>query len=231
MYDRLLFAFVFLCLSLQAESVSSSVYAQLLGKENASVWYQSKTAEALADFGVDASKVQVKRMNGFAPKLIGEGLYSFSCFDVWYNESLLNACPENERLFAVYHEAAHIALGHHTQDIALLSAWLAAYPISYWAYSTYDDVSYLYYVLAVLGTYAASTLFAARSRDKEKQADLYAVEKLVQLGKKDIILSHLHVLQHSMNAGDGEVEQTWHYSPSEQYAYIKESLASPLATE
>ncbi len=112
--------FIFTIAGFCVESKGVAFYASLFGDQDASPWYQKITKEALEQFEVNADEICIKRMNGIGPFIVGSGLFSFSMNNIWYDETLLGKLSEKQRLFAVYHEAAHIALRHHPTQLLYL---------------------------------------------------------------------------------------------------------------
>ena len=206
----------------------ADIYCHLLGGQDASLWYQKATKKALADFGhPDPDQVGIKQMNALGPMCIGNDLYSFSMFNIWYNEDILDQMDERERLFGVYHEVAHIVQKHHQQ--LLLSCVPAAFFVTlipsmhkrcfgqqpclirYSAYMIWATLS---------GVAIAKGWLRPWVKTQEKWADQEGARILCSIDRQDVVDAHIASLERLLHSGY-QGTQDWHYSLKDQAAYLR----------
>ncbi len=226
--NKYIFIGVILCINLHALATIQDVYCHLLGGKDASLWYRQATKKALLDCGhSDPDQVGIKQMNALAPLCVGDDLYSFSMFNIWYNEDALDQMSEGERLFAVYHEVAHIVQKHHQQLLlscipaALLIALIPSmhrrlfgvqpYVIRYSAYIFWWFLS---------GVAIDKAWLRPWIKTQEKWADQEAARVLCSIGRQDAVDAYIASLEQQVHAGCQE-PQEWHYSVKDQIAYLR----------
>ena len=206
----------------------ADVYCHLLGGQDASSWYQKATKKALADFGYsDPDQVGIKQMNALGPLCIGSNLYSFSMFNIWYNEEILDQMDERECLFGVYHEVAHIVQNHHQQlllsfvPVGVLGALIPSMHKRFFGeqpclvrYSAYMIWGFLS-VVAIDKAWLRPWI-----KTQEKWADQEATRILCSIGRQDAVDAHIASLEQQIHSGY-QGSQDWHYSLKDQVAYLR----------
>ncbi len=204
------------------ETKGAALYASLFGKQDASSWYQAATKKALEQFEVNSDAIGIKRMNGVGPFVVGSGLFAFSMNNVWYDETLLGKLSEKQRLFAVYHEAAHIALRHHPTQLLYLFGASISTAIAFLKFPMLKESQGLTKSITLLAAIAVSGCGLTKLvKNQERAADLKAAKLLIKLGKDDVVKDHIIWLQDVVNGGHGHDEQVWHYTFDEQLNYLK----------
>lgn len=211
-----------------------ALYGSLLGNQNASTFYQNLVRQALRDHGVkNPEALPIKKMNGVAPTVMKLQLYSFTTHGIWLNEELLNRVSPAERIFIMYHEAAHVKNRDHKTILFRLipssTLWAAGLALSYYATKT---------KLAFLGSIAAATALVGVStyklllqplvQQQEKDADLSALTILYKHGHLTTIDEYLQQLEKYASA-DHQNDSPWHSSNKEQLHYLQHHYAKLCA--
>jgi len=187
------------------------------------------THQALCDVGVQSFKdVPVKQMNNVGPILALMPLSSFTAFGVWFDEKQLTKYSPSERIFAIYHEAAHYAHQHHQKLLAIGSAATAsAIIILVYLHKKLvkEKIQYAAGITAGTGVLMSLAIYFGLLprivREQEKEADITAAKTLVRLGKKDVVDQHIQRLEQDAKSNQSNI---WWYSEQAQQDYLKELL-------
>lgn len=213
----------------QTPSLIAQLYCSVLGNEDARTEYRVLVYQALKDLGIEKpSAVSVKQMNGIGPAFARVPLSTFTAFGIWLDEPYLDSCSFAEKIFHLYHEAAHYTLMHHQKilagvGISLLLVSLGVIELS----GILRDVSVLMKNIVAVGTGAFIVAGCYRYilphfiKRQEKQADILAAQTLIAHGKKDIVIEHIDNLSKMPII---EEDALWWYSNVEQATYLKAIL-------
>lgn len=211
------------------EKVVERTYCSVFGSENASDYYQEKVKEALTAFGVnDVNHVPIKKMNRTAAFFVGDQLYSFTMFGIWLNEELLDKCEESERVFALYHEAAHYARKHHqkvllsllptallVEIIPLIRKQMVKSPDKYVQAGSTIGLTLLAALLV------DQLLLCPLIKSQEQEADEQAACKLNSLGRTSVVDDCVKQLHELLQDGHSGKTDRWHRNIPEQIAYLE----------
>lgn len=203
------------------------VYAKFFGGQDASSWYTVTAQKALRDCGhQQPEEVSVKKMNALGPLCIGNDLYSFSMFNMWFDEELLNQVDELERLFVVYHEAAHVTQKHHQQFLlSLIPVGMLAALVPFMHNRMFGAqpaiIRYVSYcVWYILGAMAVKKWYVQPLiKLQEKYADLEACRTLSAIDRQDVITAHIALLKLMISLGYDQ-KSDWHYDLPSQVSYL-----------
>lgn len=211
--------------SFSAPSLISRFYCLVLGNKNTKQEYKEKAHKALKDLGVEKPEdVPVKQMNGIGPAFARLQLSSFTAFGLWLDEEYLDQCSEEEKIFHIYHEAAHYASRHHQKIITgsaiilpLLTYGFIKLNNSLDPYGTLTKASII--TTTSIATLLSSYLYFLPQvvKRQEKEADIKASKTLIRLGKQEAVENIIENLK-SMPANDGNI---WWYSNQEQIQYLE----------
>lgn len=202
-----------------SQSMISKVYCLVLGNHDAHADYKTMVYNALKDMGVDhPESVPVKQMNGIGPAFARIDISSFTAFGIWLDEAYLDTCSEEEKLFHIYHEAAHFVQKHHQKLLAECGISLGALTgLMKLGSAVVPGYAVLGIgVLVALGGYWYVLPYAVKTR--EKQADLLAAETLTNLGKENVVAIHIEDLK---KAKHFEEPGLWWYSNKEEVEYLE----------
>lgn len=202
------------------------LYAHVLGNEDACAEYTWLVQSALTKMGVQNSdKVLVKKMNSVGPTFARINLSSFTAFGIWIDEEYLDICTEPERIFHLYHEAAHYAQKHHQKIVIGSTVSLACV---FFALKKLFDLNRNKSVahiacIAGSGLLAGSALYTYALpmfvKKHEKQADLLAAKILMQTKQQDVLENHIENLR---KIEKSEESTLWWDSLVEQITYLEE---------
>lgn len=199
----------------------------MLGNQDAQQEYRETVYQALAQLGVsDPTQIPVKQMNCVGPFFAGIDISSFTAFGIWLDEEYLATCSEEERMFHIYHEACHYVSNHHAKNalgLALvgLSLIYAGTKLSGAIPSEQAILKYAVPMAAVCAAFATTCKFLLPPvvRMQEKEADIKAVQILMNIGKENVVDAHINEVSSSVTT-----EQTlWWYSNTEQRDYLKQA--------
>lgn len=213
---------------LDAYSTVANLYSTILGSKPVSEPYRTLTYKALADLGINnpEKNVRVCQMNGVGPAFARLELSSFTAFGIWLDEQYLNQCSEAEKMFHIYHEAAHYKLNHHVKvltrcGLASLGsiAGLVALSVGLKKQPSWIRVS-AGITTGLIGLYAGYRyLLPSLVKEQEKEADLLAAKTLCTRGRSDVVTHHIISLGHYPSPTKQDL---WWYSPAEQQAYLSQ---------
>lgn len=209
-----------LVLPVSVEGMSSmqAVYGMLFGGNAVRQEYRLLTHQALADCGVDnPSLVPVRQMNTLGSMITGGGLASFTAAGIWLDQAALDRCSDEERLFQLYHEAAHYWLCHHQK---LMAGVVGTSIVSSMLVARIDQSMNWLGALMLNGVQVAGLIagLVAAVRYQEKQADIKAAQVLIKIGKKEIVEWYIAQLK----AASSESESLlWWASIAERIAYLE----------
>lgn len=219
------------------------VYAKFFGGQDASSWYAVTAQKALRDSGHQQPEgIPIKKMNALGPLCTGDSLYSFSMFNMWFDEELLNQVDELERLFVIYHEAAHVTQKHHQQFLfSLIPVGMLAVLVPFMHNRICGTqpaiVRYVSYcVWYMLGAMAVKKWYVQPLiKLQEKYADLAACHTLSAIDRQDVIDAHIALLKLMISLGYDQ-KSDWHYDLANQVSYledyqVKESQCEQLFNE
>ncbi len=204
------------------QKLIEQTYCTILGDKDASPHYQATTREALHNFGVkDVDNVPIKKMNTIPQHIMGNKLYSFTMFGIWFNEDLLNKCDEAEQLFMIHHEAAHYANKHHPKVLlSLLPIPLLLLLIKKVVPSSSSTVISARGIAAGALIMLTALGMPALIKTQEKEADLEAARILCNNNQQEILQEYINTLQEHINDGSGNSTDGWHKTVAEQYQYL-----------
>ena len=207
------------------QGLISKLYCQALGNEDVQLVYRNETHQALKEMSVPYHVlVPVKKMNRVGPIIACTKLSSFTAFGIWLDETFLDSCSKDERIFHMYHEAAHYALRHHQKILgsgATMLALTGVVLVGLHKYFTYTHTSHN--TAKTIGTGAVLPLLSLyllpkMVKKQEKNADLLAAKVLIESGRGDIVKKHIEVLKHAKSS---EGAKLWWYSTEEQINYLE----------
>ncbi len=212
------------------QSIASKLYCSVLGNQDASPTYKDLTYQALTNLGVkNPDNVSVKQMNGVGPAFARINLSSFTTFGLWLDEAYLDTCTQEEKLFHIYHEAAHYASNHHQKILAGIAVALPLSIFGLVKLNKYLPEKKITKVAIYTGIACATLtgiyfgVLPSIVKHQEKQADIRAAKTLISLGKEDVVLNRIQTLKTYKDANSTDI---WWYSNAEQIKYL-ENLAQP----
>ncbi|MCL4361776.1 hypothetical protein M1446_05475 [Candidatus Dependentiae bacterium] len=223
---KIIFAFLILFSTniISSQSLISKFYCQILGNKDASLENKEMVYRALKKLGIkNVEDVSVKQMNGVGPAFARLPLSSFTAFGIWLDEDYLSKCSPIERVFHIYHEAAHYAKKHHQKILAGAAIMLPAIAIALiklnqlvadpiYKYGAMSGVS----LSALLGNYFY--VLPKINKTHEKEADLLAAKILISSGNEKIVDYYIEELKkYNPNS-----ENIWWYSIGQQIKYLQE---------
>jgi Zn-dependent protease with chaperone function len=208
------------------QSLFSKFYCMILGNKDVRQEYKDLAYQALAQLGVsDPASVPIKQMNGVGPSFARVDLSSFTAFGIWLNEGYLDNCSQEEKLFHIYHEASHYVSNHHEKNL-VASALAGAVAIfggaQLGAAVVSENNTWLKYSVAIGSTLIACAgiylgLLPQVVKRQEKQADMQAVQALMEIGKEQVVDAHIK----QVSSEPVQENTIWWYSNAEQVAYLK----------
>ncbi len=186
------------------QSYISKIYCAALGNDEIKQEYKDIVIKALKDYGVASpEQVAVKKMNTVGQVIARMPLASFTAFGIWFHEEHLDSCLPEERIFQIYHEAAHYAQQHH-QKILISSTAISTIAIAGLIAcnrSLQNNNPYSVVITTAVSTITAAAFYLGMLpyivKHQEKEADLQACKKLVALDRVDIIKARIQNLRRS----------------------------------
>lgn len=231
--------------SILGVGISSALMSRMclecvFGRQDARPDIQIQVFQALMDCGYPyAAMVKVKKMNRY----LGSQLLSFSWGTVpfntiWINEEAFDKLSPVEQTFAIYHEAAHVALNHPRKLLlvqALSVSGLGAIlgigtAIVFSEYMKNALPSSLLRIatgatcIAIAATTFLSAGLISSTRSYEKEADLHAARILCLTGKSGIVQEYYNTLKNDLVAGRSAYVDRWHPTLYEQVEYLSTCL-------
>jgi Peptidase family M48 len=208
-------------------SYVAQLYCSLLGDQDVDVAYKNTVYKALHTFGVyDTEGIPVKRMNAVGPTIAKLPLFSFTAFGIWLNEDFLAPCSENEKIFFLYHEAAHYAYKHHQHVLAVEALYLSL--VMGLVHVLLRNRNRILHHLALgYGTGIASVInyffiLPPFIKSQEKEADIQAVRALMK--DYPYVVNHrIEELKHLVAAGEDVQDGRWWCSHQEQIEYLEDA--------
>lgn len=229
MKKSLFLALIFLVGSVSGQSLLSKLYCQFLGSSDVKQEYKELAHKALKDFGIsNPETVSVKQMNSVGSLIALMPLSSFTAFGIWLDEKYLDSCSQEEKVFHIYHEAAHYARNHHQKLLGIgvglsaavgagllyLNKKLHAHNIPYSGALTLGST-----IVAAAALYLG--IVPTIVKRQEKQADVEAAKKLSSLGNQDIVNAHIAMLRQSPSQDKSAL---WWFSENEQAHYLEQAI-------
>jgi len=209
------------------------IYCTLFGQEDLSPQYRIKMNKALVRHRIEnPDQVLVKKMNGFASKLLNLNLYSFTLDGIWLNENLLEKCTPEERTFMMHHEAAHYKNNHHNKLLAKIVPVAVTLPALTILFRNkivpFKNRVAKYAVLSglcILELLGITELIARPTlKQQEREADVSAAKALCANGKIDAVQGYVQELENLIDNGYGNDYEPWHPTVAEQHAYLRPIL-------
>lgn len=217
----------------------------LYGTQRASQWYQDKAHEFLKYFGVkDAENVEIYILDGKLnpANRILPGLTARS--GIWFNEPVLTATDEQNKLWFIAHEAAHYANTHVWRKVGIecLFNILAATPATImcalfaWHLHHYNELkpSSLWKNILkgascgyLVGIHTINMYSASRShvynyaKKLEKEADLAAAQMLCKHGYQATVQARIQTLSALIAKGFVISDFQGHPSLEENLTYLQ----------
>lgn len=214
--------------SMFAQGIMSSMYCWLLGNQDVRQEYAMLTRQALLTLGVhDPHQVSIKQMNDVGPSFVRTHLTSFTAYGIWLDEAHLDTCSPEERLFHIYHEAAHYAHKHHQKLIvgAAVCAPLVCTAMLMFTNLMGVDEKQKYLILAaqtiIAMAAACSYILPEVVKMQEKEADITGAHALINEDKTNVVLAYINLLKSYVSTHT----ELWWPTVSEQIAYL-EALVS-----
>lgn len=213
--------------SMFAQGIMSQLYCWALGNQDVRQEYALLARQALAALGVsNPQEVAIKKMNGLGPVIARvNALSSFTAYGIWLDEAYLDTCTMEERLFHIYHEAAHYARKHHQKlviGITLTVPLICALSLQLNKRSCIDN-AFVYTLSAVQSLIMLASAYAyilpAVVARQEKHADIAAAQALIAEGKSDVVRAYIDLLK-SYAYGGAETELWWP-AVAQQIGYLE----------
>lgn len=214
--------------SMFAQGMMSQLYCWLLGNQDVRQEYALLARQALAALGVNNSQeVAIKKMNGLGPIIARvNALSSFTAYGIWLDEAYLDTCTMQERLFHIYHEAAHYAHKHHQKmviGITLTVPLICALSLQLNKLSLIDN-AHFYTLSAVQSLIMLASAYAyilpAVVARQEKHADIAAAQALIAEGKTDVVNAYIDLLK--SYAYGGSETGAWWPAVAQQIGYLED---------
>lgn len=211
-----------------SQDIITKIYCKFLGDKEISFGNKIRVMEALSRLGIEhPEKVSIKQMNKTGSLIAQADLSSFTAFGIWFKETYLNTLTEKEKVFQIYHEAAHYAKKHHQKILASSIAFFIGSTLGINLINSFFNLDYFIKKAAVLGIEAAATfliylyLLALVVKEQEKDADILAATTLINSDRKDIVEAHIKRLKEIENY---DKDNTWWYSAKKQVIYLESLL-------
>lgn len=177
---------------------SESIKARVMSERNlrpASVLVETEARKVLDECGITENVIILESGGEWAHTFRQEG----QRFIVFPSQST-SAYSQAEKLFAIYHEVGHLHYDHATaiQESILMRAesLIAAILACYFLYKSFAHfkagkslLGFSYLIGIPLFSTLQSSMHAAHKIDHEREADLFACQKLVKNGRSDVVLS------------------------------------------
>jgi hypothetical protein len=217
------------------QSYISKIYCKMLGNSDVKEEYRKLVYKALEELDVpNHEAIPIKKMNNVGPIIALMPLSSFTAFGIWFDEDYLDSCSPEQKVFQIYHEAAHYAQRHHQKVLAASATLtaLAAIGMSFLNNELNENNS-PHSLAITLGASAATVtlmylgILPLMVKHQEKTADLEASKKLISSGNAGVVEAHIQSLRHS-TPSHGNI---WWFSDKEQADYLEKTMQKKLLTD
>jgi hypothetical protein len=217
------------------QSYVSKIYCKMLGNSDVKEEYRKLAYKALEELDVpNPEAIPVKKMNNVGSIIALMPLSSFTAFGIWFDEDYLDSCSPEQKVFQIYHEAAHYAQQHHQKVLAASATLtaLAAVGMSVLNKKLKENNS-PHSLAIILGVSAATVtlmylgILPLMIKHQEKTADLEASKKLISSGNAGVVEAHIQSLRHP-TPSYGNI---WWFSDKEQADYLEKTVQKKLLTD
>lgn len=210
------------------QSYISKAYCALLGNTDIKKEYKDLVHQALREYGVvGAEQVAVKKMNRVGHIIALMPVASFTAFGIWFDEEYLDTCSPEERIFQIYHEAAHYAQQHHQKALMAITVFSGVAAAGLIILNKIVQNDNNFHSRAVTASVTAMTaaiiylgILPRIIKHQERDADLEACKQLIAAGRTDIVNAYIQTLRSSGSAQ----ESMWWFSELEQADYLEQAI-------
>lgn len=221
---------LFCIFTLSNHAFINQLYCSLLGNTDVAAEYKALVHNALRNLGVNNSKsVSVKQMNNVGALIARIPVSSFTAWGIWFDQDYLDTCNANEQLFQIYHEAAHYAQKHHQKLLTFTLAVAGATGIGLYALHKHLRKNDVPHPNTITAASAATALVAFCTivlpyivKLQEQNADLVAAQKLIELGRSDIVQEYIQQLRELTE----QESNLWWFAGNRQADYLENALRS-----